>query len=104
MQSQERSVLSFNCRIICALGRSAVHAYSVCFSCCAASALRGTGLNLGVATMCKGELCRLDVASEYGYGDKGNCLVLDFWEARLRQRLAPSAYQECIHLMNGGRG
>jgi FKBP-type peptidyl-prolyl cis-trans isomerase len=37
----------------------------------AASSLRGKGLNLGVATMRKGERCRLGIAPEYGYGAKG---------------------------------
>lgn len=36
------------------------------------SALRATGLNLGVATMKRGERCNLRVAPEYGYGDQGS--------------------------------
>ena len=37
----------------------------------AASALRATGLNLGVATMRIGERCTLHVDARYGYGDAG---------------------------------
>ena len=37
----------------------------------AASGLRARGLNLGVATMRKGEHCILHVDAQYGYGDAG---------------------------------
>lgn len=35
------------------------------------STLQQVGLNLGVASMRKGERCRLSVTSQYGYGEKG---------------------------------
>lgn len=65
------------------------------------SALRATGLNLGVATMKKGEQCKLNVAPEYGYGDQGSFsfpavppsaaleyeVELMHWEAATEERL-----------------
>ena len=42
---------------------------------CADASLREVGLNLAVTTMRKGERCHLRVQPQYGYGDRGECLL-----------------------------
>lgn len=65
-------MLGISANHLAGTGRCGRHAQSLSgVASAAASALRATGLNLGVATMRKGEHCTLHVDAQYGYGDAG---------------------------------
>lgn len=65
-------MLGTSANVLAGTGRCGPHAQSLSGAAfAAASALRATGLNLGVATMRKGERCTLHVDAQYGYGDAG---------------------------------